>query len=163
MIARDIMQKKVLAVGPDMTLREAAKIFHEAKISGAPVVDPAGKLIGVLSQTDLARHRVRGLAGIKDKEAKEGSFWVPEQASGAAAAPERSSATIKVSEVMTKAVFSAPETAPVRDLMRMMVREKIHRVIVTSDGGRLSGIMTTMDVLRAVLHWLNRHAQDLED
>jgi predicted transcriptional regulator len=159
MIAKEIMQKKVIAVGPDMTLREAAKLFHESKISGAPVVDPAGKLMGVLSQTDLARHRVRGLAGLKDKE---GSFWVPEQAAGMAGLTERSSATIKVSEVMTKVVFSAPEDMPVRDLMRMMVREKIHRIVITNDG-KLSGILTTMDMLRAVLHWLNRHAQDLED
>jgi len=155
--AKSIMVRKVISVGLEMTVREAAKLFHDNKISGAPVVDANGGLVGVISQTDMARHRVRGALS------KDGSYWNPESAAGIIfGETERSSASIKVKEIMTKHVFSASESTPVRDIMRIMVKEKIHRVIITSDG-KLCGVLSTMDVLRAVLHWLNRHAQDLED
>ena len=52
---KDIMTKKVITVPPDFTVEETALVFQKNKISGAPVVDSKGKLIGTITQTDLFR------------------------------------------------------------------------------------------------------------
>jgi len=52
---KDIMTKKVITVPPDFTVEETALVFQKNKISGAPVVDSKGKLVGTITQTDLFR------------------------------------------------------------------------------------------------------------
>lgn len=142
MRAKDVMSRRVVTVPSWLTLREAARIFIDEKISGAPVVDRKGAPVGVVSQTDLIRRqRERGV----DTEApawyaEEGvrGFHVEE--------PDRT----RVEDVMTPAVFSAGETTPVEELARLMLRRRVHRVVITR-AGRLLGIVTSMDLLRALL------------
>jgi CBS domain-containing protein len=54
MLIKEIMRRRVFSVSPGMTLREAARLFEERGISGAPVVSSAGDVLGVLSRTDFA-------------------------------------------------------------------------------------------------------------
>ena len=117
MKARDIMRKRVLSVTPQTTLAELARLLAEHHVSGVPVLGAEGDLIGIVSQTDLAR-------------------------------PGRSGAT--VATVMTPWTVSFEEDTELKEIARQMLSKKIHRVIVTR-GGRLRGIITSMDMVRALL------------
>lgn len=146
MRVKDVMHRNAITVRPDTTLRELARVFIDNHISGAPVVDRAGKLLGVVSQTDLVR---------RDREAKPAA-----EASGFYHSGEREvygrgfqiedPDFTRVEDVMTPAVFSTDEGAPVEDVARLMLQKHIHRVVVTKDG-KLSGIVTSMDMLKALL------------
>src|SRR4051812_34627816 len=80
LLARDVMQAKVITTYPEMSLLAASKLFHDNKITGAPVVTKEGKLVGVISQSDLVRHRHR--PGAVAPPASSGPYWNPEQAAG---------------------------------------------------------------------------------
>jgi CBS domain-containing protein len=148
MKAKDIMHRDPITVKADTTLKELAQLFIEKEISGAPVVDRAGKLLGVVSQTDLVR---------RDREMKS-SPDVPSYYRTGHGAPEEIGRGFqfedpdytRVSDVMTPAVLSAREETPVEDIATMMLSKHIHRVIITRDG-KLTGIVTSMDMLRALL------------
>lgn len=119
MIAREIMRAEVLTLRPEATLREAAAFLTSHRISGAPVVGPRRKLLGVISQTDLLR---RG----------------------------QEPAETEVGDVMTPAAYCADEETPAAELARFMLDKRIHRIIVARRG-RLIGIITATDMLRALL------------
>lgn len=147
MLAKDIMRKNVISASPKMTVREVARLFVDRRITGAPVIDSRGKLLGVVSQTDLVRH---------DREAPETSSVPRYHRDDDAAAwlsggfhieePEFS----LVENVMTPAALSADESTPVEALARRMLEKHIHRILITR-GGKLCGIVTSMDMLRALL------------
>ncbi len=147
MQAKDIMKKRVVTVLPDMTLKELAKIFTDRNISGAPVVDRKGKLLGMVSKTDLVRF---------DREAAPASaarvpyYYRDSQAEPPSgyqiADPEFS----RVSDVMTPAVLTGDESTPVKELAEVMLKKHFHRVVITK-GSQVRGIVTSMDLLKALL------------
>ncbi len=149
MLAKDIMCKKVFTVGPEITIRELAKVFIERQITGAPVLDAAGRLVGVVSQTDIVR---------RDRDSANGE--VPMYYTEADSPLGRQGLRIeepdftRVSDVMTPMVISAPETARIQDLAKIMLSKHIHRIIITR-GRRLCGIVTAMDMMRAMLEMLD--------
>ncbi len=142
LLARDVMNKRVFTLSPDMTVRQAADMLVLHGISGAPVVARGGRLLGVVSQTDLVR---RSRAPEREKVPafyqEEGRIMV---------APDlRVADDVPVSQVMTPAVLEAAEDTPLPRLARFMLNRRVHRVIIAQDG-RLRGIVTSMDMLRAV-------------
>lgn len=146
MLAKEIMRRRVFTVKPEMTLREAARLFIDRQITGAPVLDADGRLVGVLSQTDIVR-RDREVA----PEAEvPGYYREGEKALYTSGYQIEDPDFTKVGDVMTPAVLSAGEDATIEELGRLMLKRHIHRVIITK-GGRLSGIVTTMDMLRGLL------------
>lgn len=136
--AKDLMQKRVVSVKPGMLVHELAKLLDEKRISGAPVVDHDGHLIGVVSKSDLVHHELEGADVYADSAAKLPRGFHEE-------APDRTT----VADIMTPAVIEAREDAPARDLAKLMRRRRIHRVFITR-GRRLMGIVTTLDLLKLV-------------
>lgn len=124
LLAKDLMRRHVLTLTPQMPLREAARLFSDHGITGAPVLCKDGKLIGVLSQSDIVRQEL-------PSEQKD-----PEQ--------------LRVEQAMTPWVVSFEEGTPVLELTRQMLAKRIHRVLITR-AGELCGIVTSMDILRAYL------------
>lgn len=149
MLARDIMNKKMVIASPEMTLRELAKLFIDKKITGAPVIDK-WSLVGVVSQTDIVRRdrekpeptEVPGYYREGDHGLLSGGYHIEE--------PDQT----RVVDVMTPVVMSAEETTPVEELAQIMLDKHIHRIVITR-GGKLYGIVTTMDMLRALLEKVN--------
>ncbi len=117
-LVRDIMETNVLCLSPDMPLEEAARALAERQVGAAPVCTPEGRVIGVLSKTDITE--LFGPAG----EAR------------------------RVREAMTEEVLSVPPEAPIETAIRAMAFEGVHRLAVLDAGGRLAGIVSAMDVLR---------------
>lgn len=120
---RDIMTPRVLTVSADARVDHAVWSLSAKGITGAPVCDAAGKVVGVLSRSDLIdgdTHRV--VAGDRP-----------------------------VSEVMTPEVWAVHPDAPASDAVALMVAKSIHRVMVMMHEHALVGIVTSMDVMKAIL------------
>lgn len=144
MLAKDIMRKKVVAVESWLTLPELAKIFEEKCISGAPVVDEVGAILGVVSQTDLVRTRREASTGVPSYHTE-----FDDSVRSAGLHIEELDQT-RVEQIMTPGAISLDEMTPVEKVAKVMIDSRIHRVLITR-GDRLAGIVTTMDFLRALV------------
>jgi CBS domain-containing protein len=120
---REIMSRDVTTFARDTAIRAALEKLSSSRMSGAPVIDN-GKVCGIISVADIV--------GV------------------IATASDPSAAGMKsVGEVMTGHVHSLPSDAPVRNAASMMRENRIHRVLVIDDG-ELVGVVSALDVARAV-------------
>jgi len=141
MIASDIMRTHVITVREDQTLRELAQVLQDNRITGAPVVDDRGRLVGVVSQTDLVR-RQREASSTDVPAYHREEAWL--DANGfSIETPDYG----RVRDIMTPAVLSADEKTPVEELARCMSRKGVHRLVITRRG-KLAGIVTSMDLMK---------------
>jgi CBS domain-containing protein len=141
--AADIMTRNVVAVRPETTLREIAELLVEREVSGAPVVDAAGQLVGVVSEADLIDATKRRAA--IPRAALFGVIPVPDEVWLAA---YEEGDRLAAADVMTRSVIALPETTPTRELADRMLRHRVNRIPIVQDG-RLVGIVTRGDLLRA--------------
>jgi CBS domain-containing protein len=145
--AADIMKRDVITVPGEATLQEAAALLMTHDISGAPVVDASGKMIGIVSESDLLSEAKRRSA--LPHIAPFGLFLVPVETL------ERvyhNGATLLVEEVMTKDVISTPPDMPLQKVGDLMIRSKINRLPVVDNEDNLLGIITREDLLRSLFH-----------
>jgi predicted transcriptional regulator len=146
---KDVMNPDVMTVADEMTTGDLARYLTEREISGAPVVDGQGHLIGVVSMTDIGRH----IAEPSEFEASRRPDFYGDSADELTLEDlgqryvEQSAATVR--DVMTPVVHQVPATATVAEAARVMIREHIHRLVVTQ-GRQPVGIITSMDLLRVV-------------
>jgi predicted transcriptional regulator len=141
------MNPDIMTVADEMTTDELARYLIEREISGAPVVDSQGHLIGVVSMTDIGRN----MAEPSDFVSPRGSnFYRDEPVDledlGQRFVEERA---VTVRDVMTPVVHQVPITASVAEVARIMVEQHIHRLVVTQ-GKDPVGIITSMDLLRMI-------------
>lgn len=169
---RDIMNAKVVTVGPDTTVRQLARLLADEEISGAPVVDPNGSLLGVVSATDVVRLAAEDAEihvassalpdrlAVRDPDEDEEpdpdpyGFFLPEDSpfSGERLLDQFAETeldSVTVGDIMTPVTFSVDPDDTLRELSDFLVRGRIHRAVVLRDG-KLLGIVTSGDVLRAV-------------
>lgn len=140
----EVMVTKVHSVGPDASVREAASMMLERRISGMPVVDDQGRVLGIVSEGDLIRR-----PEIETDRAPAG--WLHVFLSDEERAREFvKSHGRKVREVMTQpAICVAPDTA-LAAVVRLMERHRVKRLPVV-EHGRLAGMVTRADLLRALV------------
>ncbi|HPZ09187.1 MAG TPA: CBS domain-containing protein [Candidatus Eremiobacteraeota bacterium] len=132
MKAKDVMTKKVITVSSELSIRKLILLLLTERISGVPVVDAAGEVIGIISERDILK-AVDRLIKVKvslDEERQQGaSNWVD--------------------GIMTKEVIFVSEDDPIEDVCKLMSEKKIHRVPVMK-GKKIVGIITSMDILKTV-------------
>ncbi len=146
--AADIMAREVVTVSPDTSIREVAELLVQRGISGVPVVDGDGRVLGIISETDLIDENKRN-ARIP-RVALFGFFPVPEDTLRTAF---EEGDRLTAADIMTRRVVSLPEDASARQVAQEMVTRHVNRIPVTRDG-RLVGIITRHDVLQAIeAHW----------
>ncbi len=127
--ARDVMSTKLITVTPSTSVMEFARICSEDGISGAPVVQVDGTLVGVVSKTDIVNHMLE--ADPRFGTVEDGPAWAEER---------------EVQDIMQEEVLTvAPET-PAGEIAERMAEDRIHRVLVL-DGDKLVGIVTSIDLL----------------
>lgn len=131
LFASDVMVKDVITVNETTPLKEVTKMFSEKRITGVPVVNAAGELAGVLSETDIIR-----------KTTSIGA-WSPSTAG----------------QIMTKPAVTVAPNETLRRVCELMHNRRIHRVVV-AEGSQIRGIITTMDILRAIAHQSKEMGQD---
>lgn len=147
--AADVMVRDVYTVRPQTLLADVAENFQVRNINGAPVVDEAGHLVGIVTEDDL----VFGQMGYGEEEiaAQPGSAEVGGAAaevpeSGLHAVPR---GPLRVSEIMTTTPIFAAEDTPIEEICGLLWRLHIHRVPIVRDGV-LTGIISTTDICRII-------------
>jgi CBS domain-containing protein len=144
--AKDIMSDSVITVRPEMSSEEVKDLFTSHKISGAPVVDHNGQLIGVITMHDLLKSGLDQYPTLGYFEQVQLDRALAQQGLHI----ENISAGF-VSDFMTREVFTAEPEMPVEELARLMYRNRIHRVIVVNpDEAYPVGIVTTFDMLKMI-------------
>jgi CBS domain-containing protein len=146
--AADIMKREVISVREDLSIADLVELLYDHRIGGVPVVDGAGALVGVVSATDvLLGDMVLGQAPAMETDYHTSPPMTPENWEVMRIEPEDDR---RVRDLMSTGVITAQPETPIEELARIMHTHRIHRLIVI-DGGRLAGIVTTMDILRAVM------------
>ena len=140
MQVKEIMTKDVITVSPDASLKEAGEIFKEKRISGAPVVDGAGNILGIITLTDLLRI-LDQIYKWREIERKVSGLKLSEMF-------EKEKLEAKVVNIMTKDVFTISEDKTIDDVMRIMFGKGVHTIPVTKDG-KLVGIIGKRDLVSA--------------
>jgi CBS domain-containing protein len=123
LMAGDLMTIDPVVVAVDAPIEEAERLILDRRVSGLPVIDHGGALVGVVSQTDfmhLANPDVRSL--------------IHHKASG-----------IRVGEVMSRPPLTVLLTTPLIEAARLMRAEQVHRVVVVDDEQRPLGVLSAMD------------------
>jgi CBS-domain-containing membrane protein len=121
----DVMTTDVTFLETSQTLDDAWEILHARSITGAPVLNSRGRLVGIASKADLAD---------------------PRRHAGDVVGTVRT-----VRDVMTRVIYAVRARDSLLSAVKLMIDEDIHRAIVVGDNGSLAGIVTPMDVLRALL------------
>jgi CBS domain-containing protein len=141
--AADVMTTTVVTVSPETPVPEVARLLHEHRISGVPVVDGSGNVVGVVSEGDLIGH-----AGAIGEQRR--SWWLRLLTGESALARDYAKTHARsTSDVMTSRVITVPDTASLADIARQMERHGIKRVPVVQDG-RLVGIVSRSNLLQAL-------------
>ena len=143
MRAHHIMTKDVITVTPHTSIEDAAKIMLRTHISGLPVLDDAGKLVGIVSESDFLR---RSEIGTGRKRPAWLQFFIGPGRAATDFVHERGR---KVEDVMTRDPITVDEETPLGDLVRLMEKKGIKRLPVM-DGNTLKGIVTRSNLLQAV-------------
>ncbi len=144
MQAKDVMTRNVISVEPDSTVLQAARLMLLHHISGLPVIDQAGKLVGVLSEGDFLRRQ-------ETRTEKRRSRWLEFlMGPGRMAAEYTHSHGSKVSEVMTDEVQTVGEDTPLEDIVELMERHRIKRVPVLR-ADKVVGIVTRSNLMHAMV------------
>jgi CBS domain-containing protein len=147
--AKDIMQKEVVTILNRATLREAAESMSKNNVSGLPVVDDYGVLVGVVSESDIIERPV--LFDKMDHWIKLESFLHNNRISKDERYFEEINEYLDnpVKDVMTTRLIKVTLHTPLDEIAKLMVHKKINRVPVT-DGEKLLGIITRGDILQAI-------------
>lgn len=145
--AKDVMTADPVCVAPSTRLRELARVFEEHEISGAPVLDQEGKVVGVVSKTDLIRRCSEGTDDIPPAYLFEILSEQGDEDETSEVMPEP---LVCVEDFMTEdPLMVGPEISAV-SVARLMHDKRIHRVIVADDEKFPLGIVTSMDLLGAL-------------
>ena len=116
--AQDLMTPSPVSISEHASAREAAAALTRLEISSLPVINDAGRPVGVLSRADLVRHAAE------------------------------SSDPAAVGTIMTPTVVSVAPTDPAWEAVAKMAAFKVHRLYVVDEGGVLVGVVTAFDVVR---------------
>jgi CBS domain-containing protein len=128
----------VITVGPEAPLKEAARRMIAAEVSGLPVIDDSGALVGVITEADFVKAESGRRAATRARLLR----WLTDQ-------PEMPDERQTVGNVMTMDVITLPPDADHAEAARVMNRAGIKRVLVLDESGNLCGLVSRSDILRA--------------
>ena len=156
MRARDLMTTSLITIPPEAPLDAVARVFADRGISGAPVVDGAGTLLGMVTEGDL----IRRLAAKEDAP----KSWVLGLFASAVDQAARFARTHghRARDVMTTDIASVTEDISIEHVAKIIEDKKIRRVPVLRDG-KLVGVVSRSDLIRALLSAPGSLAADAPD
>jgi CBS domain-containing protein len=146
MRAADVMTTDVITVDPETTVQSLATLLAERGISGAPVVDASGHLVGVISEGDLL-HRAEIGTARRHRERRR-SWWLDHYASEVVREYVKDHGRT-VKDVMTRDVVTVTEETELADVAALLEVKRIKRVPVVRDG-KVVGIISRANIVRAV-------------
>ncbi len=140
----DVMTRRVISIAPEAGIRNAMELMLKNRISGLPVIDASGTLVGILSETDFLRRAETGT------ERKSSPWYDAFFGSGESARAYIRAHGVKVEDVMSRKPITVPEHTPLGDAVDLMERHGIKRLPVVH-GGKVVGIVTRANLLRALV------------
>ena len=144
MRAADVMTKDVLTVRSDTPVSAIAKLLLEQRISAVPVVDDKGQLLGIISEGDLLHRKELGTERRRRR-------WLDFFVDNMRLADEyvRAHGT-KAEDVMSRPVISAKADTPLGEIVHLMEKNRIKRMPIVDDSGKLLGLVTRSNLVRAL-------------
>lgn len=143
MQAKDVMTQRVISVQSDASVMEAVRLMLQNKISGLPVLDAGGMLVGVVTEGDFLR---RAEIGTQKRRPRWLEFLV---GPGKLATEYVRAAGRKVSEIMTPNPHTVAEDVPLEEIVQTMERYRIKRLPVTR-GRQVVGIVSRANLMHAL-------------
>jgi len=140
LLVRDIMTREPVAAHSDFSVRSAVELLLDRRLKSLPVIDDRGLPVGIVTQGDLAAKAsmpVRlGLLDTLDEDTREG--WL------------RSMEALRISEIMTREPKTVHDDQKAASAVHFMARARMKRMPVVDGKGRLVGVLSRIDVLRAL-------------
>jgi CBS domain-containing protein len=146
MRAIDVMTTDVITVDPDSTVRALAGLLAERGISGAPVVDSTGRLVGIITEGDLLHRAEIGTA--RRHRVRRRSWWLDHFASDLARDYVKSHGRT-VNDIMTRDVVTVAEDTELAEVAALLETKRIKRVPVMREG-KIVGIISRANIVRAL-------------
>jgi len=145
--AKDIMSRNVITINKDASIEELSELLLKNEISGVPVVDESGIMIGIATEGDVI---------IKDTELHfpryfkllDGIIYL--ESFTRFKNNLKKHLAIKVEEIMTPKVISASEDTSVADIADMMVKNRVNRIPIVDENNKPVGIVTRADIVRSI-------------
>ena len=147
-LAFEIMTPSIKAVPQSWTMERLARFLTDNEITGSPVTDETGEIVGIATLKDITEFRWNAshsnadarLTQEEQQEARRLRMAIFE---------EMGKVPVEVRDIMTPSVLSVDEQTPVRDIADIMMREHLHRIFVTREK-KITGIITTYDMLKLI-------------
>lgn len=150
-VAKDLMTEKVVCVHPETPINDLIKILVKNHIHGTPVVDKEGRLVGVVSKTDIVEYdekTIKRRGGIAKKSFYKDTNGKLKKELDKILKTKNFGKTL-VNDIMTPHVVTAQADDTIDRLAKIMYDKKIHRVII-QDKEQVIGVVSTFDILHAV-------------
>jgi CBS domain-containing protein len=147
-LVKDIMIKKVITIQKGASVEELSELLVKKKISGVPVIDSDGKLVGIATEGDLI---------IKDSDLHFPRYFklldsiIYLESLNKFKKNLKKFLGTKVGDVMTSEIKTVKEETPVSDVANMMIKYNINRVPVLDSKDELVGIVTRADIVRSMI------------
>ncbi len=148
-LARNVMQSPVISVSPETTLMDVHRLFVDEEIHSAPVVDDDGRLLGVISTTELvaaALEQTESAAFGSEYLRELVEFSGPDWSRGGPEDFQDRLRQLTVDDVMTRGAPCVNAAATIGEVAAFMHKERLHRVWVM-ERGMLAGVISTFDLL----------------
>jgi CBS domain-containing protein len=149
-LAEDVMTPNPVSVREELTVHEAVVFLTERRISAAPVINEAGRPVGVVSEADVLRH---------DREHAEHLYWLPQKlvdreltlGSGEHLDDRSFEVEVpdvtRVKDIMNPVIYAVRRDTPIPEVVNQLVKRRIHRLFVVDEDGSLVGVITTLDLI----------------
>jgi CBS domain-containing protein len=149
-LAEDVMTPNPVSVREELNVHEAVVFLTERRISAAPVINEAGRPVGVISEADILRH---------NREHADHLYWLPqkevdreltlpsgEHLSGQSFEVEVPD-VMRVKDIMNPVIYAVRRTTHIYEVVSQLVKRRIHRLFVVDEDNSLVGVITTLDIL----------------
>src|SRR6516225_4608411 len=156
MRAKDVMVRAVATTTPDATVETVAKLMINLRISGVPVMDKDGQLVGIVSEGDLLRRVETGT------ERHRPRWSEPFSSNSRLAAEYVKSHAKRVADIMTRELFTVDEMATLGEIADLLEAKEIKRVPVVHDG-KIVGIVSRADLLQVLASGGAKTADEEQD
>ena len=148
----NVMRREVLAAEADWSLDKLAEFLVDNSISGAPVTDTDGELVGVVSLTDIVRQNSMTDSAPGSETTHDVYLYELERRMSQEELKvfhTHYESPVRVRDIMTPMIFRVSEDASIQEVAETMLKGRIHRVFVTRDS-KLIGIVTALDMLQVI-------------
>ena len=152
LMAADYMQRDIVTVTPDDTLRDALALMTQNHVTGLPVMNGDSRCVGLITSSDILNYEEERAGDSADSGTTQ--FFDPETQQWEtvllSAFGLEEFGDVRVNDVMTRNLIWVDRRATLKEVARRMIDERVHRVLVMDTQANLYGIISAYDLVRVV-------------